>query len=158
MFDKIDLEILRMLQEDARVSNSAIARSTGMATSAIFERIKKLKAQGVIKGYRTELEPRMLGMGVLAFVFVKVNARSGQPDTAVLLAEIPEIQEVHHISGEDCLMVKVWAPDTEGLGDLLTTRIHCLEDVQSTRTTIVLKTVKDTNELPLTYVGEKGKK
>ncbi len=158
MIDKIDLEILRMLQEDARVTNGAIARSTGMATSAIFERIKKLKALGVIRGYRIDLEPRMLGMGLLAYVFVKVKIRPGQPDTALLLAEIPEVQEVHHIAGEDCLMVKIWAPDTGTLGDLMTEHIHCLEDVQSTRTTIVLKTVKDTTELPLTYVGEKGKK
>jgi Lrp/AsnC family transcriptional regulator, leucine-responsive regulatory protein len=158
MFDEIDLEILRMLQKDARVSNGAIARATGMATSAIFERIKKLKSAGVIKGYRTELEPRLLGMGVLAYVFVKINIRPGQPDPALLLAEIPEIQEVYHIAGEDCLMVKIWAPDTERLGDLLTAHIHCLEDVQSTRTTIVLKTVKDTAELPLVYAESKGKK
>ena len=158
MIDKIDLEILRMLQEDARVTNGAIARSTGMATSAIFERIKKLKALGVIRGYRIDLEPRMLGMGLLAYVFVKVKIRPGQPDTALLLAEIPEVQEVHHIAGEDCLMVKIWAPDTGTLGDLMTEHIHCLEDVQSTRTTIVLKTVKDTTKLPLSYVGEKGKK
>ncbi len=158
MIDKIDLEILRMLQEDARVTNGAIARSTGMATSAIFERIKKLKALGVIRGYRIDLEPRMLGMGLLAYVFVKVKIRPGQPDTALLLAEIPEVQEVHHIAGEDCLMVKIWAPDPGTLGDLMNEHIHCLEDVQSTRTTIVLKTVKDTTELPLTYVGEKGKK
>jgi Lrp/AsnC family leucine-responsive transcriptional regulator len=156
MLDKIDLKILRMLQEDARVSNGAIARSTGMATSAIFERIKKLKAAGVIRGYRIDLEPRMLGMGLLAYVFVKVKIRLGQPDTALLLAEIPEVQEVHHIAGEDCLMIKIWATNTEGLGDLLTERIHCLEDVQSTRTTIVLKTVKDTAALPLKHA--KGKK
>jgi Lrp/AsnC family transcriptional regulator, leucine-responsive regulatory protein len=158
MLDKIDLEILRMLQKDARVSNSAIARSTGMATSAIFERIKKLKTMGVIKGYRTDLEPRMLGMGLLTYVFVKVKIRPGQPDVALLLAEIPEVQEVHHIAGDDCLMVKIWAPDTEGLGDLLTEHIHCLEDVQSTRTTIVLKTVKDVAALPLTYAGAEVKK
>ncbi|MBT3259023.1 MAG: Lrp/AsnC family transcriptional regulator [Deltaproteobacteria bacterium] len=158
MLDEIDLKILRMLQKDARVSNSAMARCAGMATSAIFERIKKLKALGVIRGYRIDLEPRMLGMGLLAYVFVKVNIRRGQPDAALLLAEIPEVQEVHHIAGEDCLMVKIRAPDTGTLGDLLTEHIHCLEGVQSTRTTIVLKTVKDTAELPLTYVGEMGKK
>ncbi len=158
MYDEIDLKILKMLQEDARVSNGAIARATGMAASAIFERVKKLRSMGVIKGYRTELEPRMLGMGVLAYVFVKINIRPGQPDAALLLAEIPEIQEVYHIAGEDCLMVKIWAPDTERLGELLTSHIHCLEDVRSTRTTIVLKTVKDAGQIPLGYAQRKGKK
>ena len=88
-------------------------------------------------------------MGVLAFVFVKTDEVSGEEKTAKLLAAMPEVQEVHHIAGEDCYMVKVRASDTEALGRLLREKIGGLPAVKSTRTTIVLETVKEGMSLPI---------
>jgi Lrp/AsnC family leucine-responsive transcriptional regulator len=79
---------------------------------------------------------------------VRAEERVGSDETAQALAAMPEVQEVHHIAGEDCFLVKVRAPDTDSLGILLRDRIGALPSVRSTRTTIVLRTVKEDPALP----------
>ncbi len=120
-----------------------------MALSAIFERIKKLEAQGLIGGYHARLNPRELGLSLLAFVFVRADDSHGAPDTGECLAKIPGVQEVHHIAGDDCYLVKVRAKDTEALGRLLREHVSGIQTVRSTRTTIVLNTLRETCEIPL---------
>jgi Lrp/AsnC family transcriptional regulator, leucine-responsive regulatory protein len=154
MIGGIDARILTILQDDARTSNSEIARQLGMAPSAIFERIRKLEARGVIAGYTARLEPRALGRGLLAFVFVHTNERLGAPETSAALAKLPEVQEIHHIAGEDCLLIKVRVADTEALSRLMRERFGAIETIASTRTTIVLETVKESAALPVPSPGE----
>lgn len=150
MIDDIDTKILTILQHDARTSNADIARQLGMAPSAIFERIRKLEARGVIAGYTAQLNPRALDLGLLAFVFVRAGERLGQSEsTSAQLAAIPEVQEVHHVAGEDCYLVKVRVADTEALSHLLREGFGAIEAIHSTRTTIVLSTVKESAALPL---------
>lgn len=150
MIDDIDARILTILQDDARTSNSEIARQLGMAPSAIFERIRKLEARGVIAGYTARLNPRALNRGLLAFVFVRASERLGQlASAAAQIAAIPEVQEVHHVAGEDCYLVKLRVADTEALSRLLQERLGAIEAITSTRTTIVLSTVKESAALPL---------
>ncbi len=139
-----------MLQDDARTPNAEIARRVGMAPSAVFERIRKLEERGVIHGYTAQIDPAALGLGLLAFVFVRAEEGMGAPDTERMLAEIPEVQEVHHVAGEDCFLVKVRLKDTTALGRLLRDGIGTMKTVRSTRSTIVLDTVKETSHLPLT--------
>lgn len=150
MIDDTDARILAILQQDARIANADIARRLGMAPSAIFERIRKLEARGVIAGYTARLNPRALDRGLLAFVFVRADERLGHPEpTDARLAAIPEVQEVHHVAGEDCYLVKVRVADTEALARLLRERFGAIETIHSTRTTIVLSTVKESAALPL---------
>ena len=149
MIDDIDLKILALLQEDARTSNAEIARRVGMVPSGIFERLRKLEERGLIRAYETRLDPKPLGLGLLAFVFVRAEERVGSPATGEALAAIPEVLEVHHVAGEDCYLVKVRAADTEALGRLLREGFGAVATVRSTRTTIVLSTVKETARLPL---------
>jgi Lrp/AsnC family transcriptional regulator, leucine-responsive regulatory protein len=148
MIDETDRQILDILQKDARTSNAEVARRVGMAPSAVFERIRKLEERGVITGYTARLDPHALGLGLLAFVFVRSDEKLGAPETEARLAEIPEAQEVHHIAGEDCFLVKVRASDTESLGRLLRERFGAIPTLRSTKTTIVLQTIKETLELP----------
>ena len=75
----------------------------------------------------------------------------GDTKTGMLLAKIPEAQEVHHVAGEDCYLVKVRVPDTDSLGTLLRERIGAIKSVRSTRTTIVLGTLKETYRLPIGF-------
>jgi Lrp/AsnC family leucine-responsive transcriptional regulator len=154
MLDEIDWQIVGMLQADGRASNAEIGRQVGMVPSGIFERVRKLEARGVIAGYEARLNARALGLGVLAFVFVRADERVGACETGTLLAAIPNVQEVHHIAGEDCYLVKVRAADTEALGRLLREQFGTIEAVRSTRTTIVLSTVKESAQLPL-VMGDK---
>ena len=152
MIDGTDRTILMMLQENARVSNAEIARQVEMAPSAVLERIRKLEERGVIKAYAAQLDPRALGQGLLAYVLVRTECGSWQAETAAKIAAIPEVQEVHHIAGEDCFLVKVRTRDTAALGSLLRDRVSAIECVRSTRTTIVLDTVKETTEVNLNEV------
>lgn len=156
MIDEIDREILTIVRGNARMSNAEIARQIGMAPSAIFERIRKLEARGVIRGYEARINPAPVGLGMLAFIFVRAAERVGSLETGKQLAQIPEVQEVHQVAGEDCYLVKVRVTDTEGLGRLLRDRFSELDSIISTRTTIVLATLKETAQLPLETV-ELGK-
>jgi Lrp/AsnC family leucine-responsive transcriptional regulator len=155
MIDSTDREILSIVRENARISNVEIARKVGMAPSAILERLRKLEAKGVIRGYEARLSPKALGLGLLAFVFVKADDRVGSDRAGEALARIPEVLEVHHIAGEDCYLVKVRTADTESLGRLLRKEFGAISNIRSTRTTIVMNTIKETAQLPLELpVGE----
>ena len=153
-FDGIDTEILEILQKNARTSNAEIARQVGLAPSAVFERIRKLEERGIVRGYRADLDPHSVGTALLAFVFVRSNERAGGVGTAQKLAEIPDVLEVHHVAGEDCFLAKVRAADTEALGRLLREKFGAIPSITSTRTTIVLETVKETGVLPLEIAAE----
>jgi Lrp/AsnC family leucine-responsive transcriptional regulator len=149
MINELDANIMTILQRNSRTSNAEIARQVGLAPSAVFERIRKLEEKGIVQGYTARIDPHAVGLGLVAFTFVRSNDRPGGIRTAELLAEIPEVLEVHHVAGEDCFLVKVRAPDTEALGRLLRERLGRISTITSTRTTIVLESVKETSELPI---------
>jgi len=148
MIDETDIQIVEILQRNARTPNAEIARQVGMAPSAILERIRKLEDRGVIQGYAARVNPEAYGLSLTAFVFVRADERVGSPLTAELLAGIPEVQEVHHVAGEDCFLVKVRVSGTRAMGDLLKHKFGAIETIRSTRSTIVLETVKETAALP----------
>ena len=149
MIDQTSRIILETLQSDARISNAEIGRRVGLAPSAVFERIKKLEERGAVRGYNANIDPAAVDLGLLAFVLVRADERGGAPRTEAALVAIPEVQEVHHVAGEDCFMLKVRARDTTALNDLLSNQIGALDTVRSTKTTIVLRTAKETSTIPI---------
>jgi Lrp/AsnC family transcriptional regulator, leucine-responsive regulatory protein len=149
MIDSTDREILKILQQNARVSNAEIARQVRMAPSAILERIRKLEARGVIKGYEVRIDPEALGLNLLAYILVRTKDFGGELRTGEALASIEEVQEVHHIAGEDCYLVKARVRDARTLGRLLRERFASGGGISNTRTTIVLETLHETTRLPI---------
>jgi Lrp/AsnC family leucine-responsive transcriptional regulator len=149
IFDDIDAQILNILQSNARETQADIARAVGLAPSAVLERVRKLETRGVIRGYTALIDPRALGQGLLAFVAVRSEEGPGNTGVAASLATFPEVLEVHHVAGDDCYLVKIRARDAEHMGQLLRTRLGRIPGVRSTRTTIVLETVKETPRLHL---------
>jgi Lrp/AsnC family leucine-responsive transcriptional regulator len=149
MIDAIDREILKILQQNARVSNAEIARQVRMAPSAVLERIRKLEARGVIKGYEARIDPEALGLNLLAYIFVRTNDFGDALHTSDVLARLDEVQEVHHIAGEDCFLVKARTRDARSLGRLLRDRFAAGGGIISTRTTIVLETLHESASLPI---------
>ena len=147
VLDKIDLNILRLMQENARISNADMARELGMAPSGILERVKKLEQKGVIQQYTTRINPAALQQKMLAFIFMKATDGPGCTETAEALARIPEVQEVHHIAGDDCYLVKVRTYDSSTLVHLMRNSFSKIPNLLSTRTTIVLETVKEQQQL-----------
>ena len=147
MIDDIDKQIVNIVQQDGRISNAEIARQVGLAASAVLERIRKLEERGVIQGYFASIDPKEVGFGLIAFVFVRTNECGDGTDE--LLARIPEVLEVHDVAGEDSYLLKVRASDPEDLARLLREKLKAIPSVVTTRTTVVLQTIKETTALPL---------
>lgn len=149
MIDEMDRRILSLLQQDARLPNAEIARRVGMAPSATLERLRKLEERGVILGYECRVDPRKLGLGLTAFIFITAQERAGEHDTGDRLRQHPNVLELHHIAGEDCYIVKVRAVDTDDLGRMLKSDFSAMPGVRSTRTTVVLGTLKESSRFPI---------
>jgi Lrp/AsnC family leucine-responsive transcriptional regulator len=147
--DNTDLQILQILQKKARIPNVEVARTIEMAPSAVLERIKKLEAQGIIEGYEVRLNPDMFHCSMIAFIQIKVTPQSRLSETAETLSGIEQIQEVHHLAGEDCLMVKLRVSGNTELESILTTQITTLDAVKDTRTLIALSTFKESAKIKL---------
>lgn len=145
----MDRRILSLLQQDGRLPNAEIARRVGMVPSATLERVRKLEERGVIQGYELRLDPRKLGLGITAFIHVTAQDKQGELDTGERLAQHPNVQEVHHLAGVDCYLVKVRAADTDDLGRILRADFNTIPAVRSTRTTIVLGTLKESARIPI---------
>ncbi|CAN5122941.1 Lrp/AsnC ligand binding domain-containing protein [soil metagenome] len=153
MIDLNDIDIMNILQDNARTSNAEVARRVGLAPSAIHARLQKLETSGLIAGYAARLDAAALGFGLTAFIFVRTEEAPGHTDSAMRLAAVPEIQEIHHVAGEDCFLVKARVADTEALARLLRDQLGSIPAVRSTRTTVVLETIKETFTLPLAKQG-----
>jgi Lrp/AsnC family leucine-responsive transcriptional regulator len=149
MLDGIDRKIVNLIQANARISNIELARQIGMAPSATLERVRKLEAQGVITGYKACINPKSVGLELVAFIMIRANENVNSISIGELLARIPEVLEVHHVAGEDCYLVKVRTANTEALGRLLRDKIGAIDAVTSTRSTIVLETMKETTDVPV---------
>jgi len=156
MIDNIDRKILSLLQRDARMPNAEIARRLKMAPSGILERLRKLKDQGIIKEYVTHLDSKVLDFGLLAFVYIKTNEKRVKWDVGEIVSKIPGVLEVHDIAGDECYVVKLRTKDTDSLYRLLRDHFGSIDAIASTRTTIVLRTLKETAELPIEPKGKKS--
>src|SRR5215212_4394889 len=104
--DERNVELLRLLQADPRTPVSELARRIGMSAPAVKERLLRLEEDGVIRGYRLELDPAALGLPVT--VYVRVRPAAGQLQKVIALAQsLPQVVECHRITGEDCFIAKV---------------------------------------------------
>ena len=112
--DGKNIELLRLLQDDPRMSISAFSRRVGLSAPAVKERITSLEEAGVIAGYRLDLNPKALGFPVTAFV--RIRPMPGQLPKIIALAQsMPEVSECHRITGEDCFILKVHLDALENL-------------------------------------------
>jgi Lrp/AsnC family leucine-responsive transcriptional regulator len=108
VLDRTDWLLLAELQKDGRSSYAELARAVAMSASAVAERIRRLEEGGVIAGYRATVEPERVGLTVMAFVRLRYPTGNYKPFYA-LLDTTPEIIEAHHVTGEDCFVLKVLA-------------------------------------------------
>jgi Lrp/AsnC family leucine-responsive transcriptional regulator len=106
--DRTDWQLLAQLQRDGRSTYAELARAVAMSASAVAERVRRLEEAGVIAGYRAAVEPERVGLTVMAFVRLRYPTGNYRPFHA-LLDSTPEIVEAHHVTGEDCFVLKVLA-------------------------------------------------
>jgi Lrp/AsnC family leucine-responsive transcriptional regulator len=125
--DKTDWRLLAELQRDGRSSYAELARAVAMSASAVAERVRRLEEAGVIAGYRATVDPERVGLTVMAFVRLRYPTGNYRPFHA-LLDSTPEIVEAHHVTGEDCFVLKVLARSMRHLEEV-TGRISGLGSV-----------------------------
>lgn len=153
MIDDIDYKILTILQEKARIPNAEVARQVGMAPSAVLERIRKLEERNIIEGYEVRLNPQAFNQGLSAFVCV-FGAFSDFDATVRYLGEIPSVQDVHQVAGDDCIMLKLKTSDNQELARIISHEIHSLPEVTRTRTQVILNTFKETRKINLNSIED----
>jgi Lrp/AsnC family leucine-responsive transcriptional regulator len=146
--DKIDTELLELLQENGRTSQHDMARAVGLSAPAVAERLRKLEDRGILRHYTAVLDPKRLGWDVTAFIFVGMNGSRHFPDFRQRVAETSEIQECHSVTGQGSHVLKIRVENTGALEQFLA-EIQAWPGVQWTNTSIVLSTLKETSVLPL---------
>ena len=150
-FDQIDLKILDALQKDGRISNADLADKVGLSASPCLRRVRTLEEQGVISGYRADLDPVQLGLTILAFVEVRIS-RHGE-GTALVFREAMMKERLvvgcYMVTGSYDFLLKVVARDLESYKAFTLETLLSMPDVQDIRTSIVLDLIKNTAELPL---------
>jgi Lrp/AsnC family transcriptional regulator, leucine-responsive regulatory protein len=115
--DRTDWALLGELQRDGRASFAELARAVSMSPSAVTERVRRLEETGVIAGYRAVIDPLRVGLDVMAFVRLRYPTGNYRPFHA-LLDSTPEIVEAHHVTGEDCFVLKVLARSMRHLEEI----------------------------------------
>jgi Lrp/AsnC family leucine-responsive transcriptional regulator len=116
--DPVNVRLLDELRRNPRISMSELARRLEMSSPAVTDRVQRLEDNGVITGYRLELDPRALGWPVAAFV--RIRPGPGQLNRIADLArETPEVVECHRITGEDCFLMKVYVAEIDKLEEVL---------------------------------------
>lgn len=139
--DGFDRKILGALAQDARQSFNALGEQVGLSAPAIHERVKRMRAAGVIKATSALLDGAMIGKPFLAFVHVDAEGW-GKGELIELLAELPEVEEMHSVSGDHCLLLKIRTTGPQDLENLLETLYHS-KGIRGTKSEIVLSTYID---------------
>jgi Lrp/AsnC family leucine-responsive transcriptional regulator len=146
-----DAKVLRVLQEDGRRSYADLGTELGMAGPSAHERVKKLEARGVIRGYAADIDPDAVGLAVLGFTWVTQAPGTVSVDLTPRFAAVPEIEECHSIAGEADYLLKIRARDMGHLGDLIR-GIQAIEHVFATETDVAFRTGFERRPLPIQVV------
>ena len=137
-FDAVDRQLLRLLAGDGRRSYTDLAKDTGLSTSAVHQRVRRLEQRGAIQGYGAQVSPVAAGGPLTAFVSIKPTDPAAPDDAPDKLQHIPQIEACHSVAGEESYILKVRVPGPGEL-ELLLQEIRAAAQV-STRTTVVLST------------------
>ncbi len=136
--DDVDRKLIAALQEDAGQSYAALGQAVGLSAGSAHERVRKLRAAGVIRRTTVDVDPAAVGNAVLAFVLLEANAWMGDKQTLHALEKIPAVEEAHIIAGPASVLVKVRTATTEDLQATLRA-LHQVDGVTGTQTVVVLE-------------------
>ena len=146
--DDIDRQLCEMIQADGKSSTAALAEAVGLPLSTAADRLRRLQASGVVRGWHAALDPGLVGAPLCAFVLVDM-AHAGEAEAGAALAARPEVQELHHISGAHSYLLKLRLADMAAAQRFLAEVLKPLPAVTRTETIFALETLKETMALPL---------
>jgi len=144
--DEIDAKILELLQENGRMKRNAIAEIVGLSVPSVSERMRKLEERGVIMGYHAVVDAKRMHYDITAFIRVSVDGSAHYPAFVAEAYSLPEVLEVHSITGEGSHIIKIRTRSTTTLERLLSS-VQGLPGVHGTSTSIVLSTFKETRSV-----------
>lgn len=137
--DDIDRQLVAALVADARTSFAELARQVALSSPSVHERVRRLERDGVLRGYRAEVDAKAIGLGVSALVGVLQREGVESTDLADRLAAVPEVEDCWVVAGEESFVVRVRVPDVDALEQTLGV-LRRIPGVSRTRTTVVLST------------------
>jgi len=152
--DEKDIAILALIQENSNLTAKQIAKKINAPITTVFAKTKRMEEQGVIRGYRAIVAPEKLSAGTAAFILASVSYRTKADDAPVSqravaaeIAKFPEVQEVHIITGDWDLLVKLRAENVETIGKFVVDKLRLIKGLEKTLTCMVFETVKETTEV-----------
>jgi Lrp/AsnC family leucine-responsive transcriptional regulator len=153
--DEKDIAILTLIQENSKLTTNQIAKKINTPLTTVFAKTKRMEEMGIIKQYRAILNPEKLNFGTAAFILASVSygtKKNDQPisqrDVAEEIARFPEVQEVHIITGDWDLLVKLRAENVEAIGKFVVDKLRLINGLDKTLTCMVFETVKETTSMP----------
>jgi Lrp/AsnC family leucine-responsive transcriptional regulator len=149
--DATDRQLLKALQDNARLTTSELAQMTGMSQSPCWRRVKRLEEAGLIAGYHARLDRRVLGYGVMAFVTISIDSQdeTHSLDFERAVRDIPEVVMCHGVSGPEDFVLVVVAQDLDAYSALMQSKLRRLPGVKMVRTSFSLQEVKGLDGMPI---------
>jgi len=152
--DEKDLAILTLLQKNCRMTAREIAQKIDSPITTVFAKIKRMEQQKIIKEYKAILDSKKLNFGTTAFILVSFSYRNGETPLsqrviAEQIAKFPEVQEVHIISGDWDILIKVKEKDVDTIGKFVIDKLRTVKGIEKTLTCMVFDTTKETTEMTL---------
>jgi Lrp/AsnC family transcriptional regulator, leucine-responsive regulatory protein len=151
--DAIDRIIIDRLQADGALTYAEIGAAAGLSASAVNDRLKRLRADGIIRRMTADIDPTALGLTLLTFVLVAVTEPPGEARFRDAMKAAPEVLECHHLTGDFSYLLKLRLRDTAHLEHFLMDGLKPLAGVVRTHTLIALSSVKETHILPASLSG-----
>ncbi|MFD1631263.1 Lrp/AsnC family transcriptional regulator [Pseudopedobacter beijingensis] len=151
--DKIDLNILKIMQENGRITNLQLSQLIGLSPAPTLERVRKLENSGYIKSYHALVDEEKLGLGIKTFIQVSLDFH--QNDTINIfqqeIAAIKEVTECHHVTGQCDFILKVYVKDIKAYEQLIMHKISKISVVKTFQTLMILSTSKKEPIVPIEY-------
>jgi DNA-binding Lrp family transcriptional regulator len=149
--DEIDRTLLRILQEDARVSNAELARRVELSATGLQKRVRRLEEAGIITGYAAQVDREALGFDMLCFV--QVTLQRHEPDAVdnfrCQVRVMPEVLECHHLTGEFDYLLKVIVRNRKHLEKFILQTLTPVRGMDKIRTSLVLSEIKSSAAVPI---------
>jgi DNA-binding Lrp family transcriptional regulator len=155
--DERDLAILMLLQKNCRMTAREIAQKIGSPITTVFAKIKRMEQQKIIKEYRAILDSKRLNFGATAFILASFSYRTSKNEEMTIsqrviaeqIAKFPEVQEVHIISGDWDILIKVKERDVDAIGKFVIDKLRTVKGIEKTLTCVVFDTQKEATEITL---------
>ncbi|MCU0356826.1 MAG: Lrp/AsnC family transcriptional regulator [Cyclobacteriaceae bacterium] len=149
LLDDTDKKILRLLQQNARLTNKDLANKLGLSITPVFERVRKLEKRGFIRKYVAVLDNEKLNRGMVVFLHIKMQAHNHESIARLMqeVQQLDEVMECYHVTGETDFLMKVLVPDMRAYEDFVLGKLTRISGIGNINSSIVMREVKHKTEV-----------